>query len=42
MNRLMAKIIVKLHYLWWGIKYPIKYCMWRKLPKKVKKNKNNA
>ena len=39
MNRLMAKIIVKLHYLWWVIKHPIKYYIWCKLPKKVKKNK---
>ena len=42
MNRIMAKIIVKFHYIWWGIKHPIKYYKWCKLPKKVKKNKKRS
>ena len=33
MNRIMAKIIVKLHYLWYAIKHPIKYIKYKMLPK---------
>jgi len=33
MNKLKAKIIVLLHYIWYVIKHPIKYIKYKKLPK---------
>ena len=34
MNKYLAYIIVKFHYMWWAIRHPIQYYKWKKLPKK--------
>ena len=33
MNKIKAKIIVKLHYIWYAINHPIKYIKYKMLPK---------
>ena len=33
MKKIIIKIYVKLNYLWWAIKHPIKYFKWKQLPK---------